>query len=865
MQSYKYILLGLLFLISLVSILNRPGVGNFELFNNYQLKEEKNEISQNLINTFAIYSPGTHSILSVILDYFPADPSVKLFNTQLTWVVFKITLYVSYLLTWLALLYLVKSIREKNKISFLDASIAYFASVSILLSSVGLALLDVYAAPLFVLSIVFLLKEKFTISAIFFFLALTFNWVLLVFSPLFLLLALRNKRSRLIGKVIPFLLFLVIPIFILAVHLLNINDQTQFHYILDLYKHQKSTFTGVLLTIFVSVIFVLNAGYLVKNIFLNEINFKKSFLTISVLVITLFFLIVSLPPNFLLWNFLGIFIFFYLKLLKIFSDRKVVTGIVFVRTALSIYLIFVLFVPDISHGRLFWIPLLSLILFLVDRSNFTKLGLILINVLIFMNLYTSFGTSGVVPIKGVYFNIFGPIFLSSLIAFSAWYIVILNKLNLKYKISTTFDNLLQSRIKWFLIFIAVLINLALIPAAGTGDHVSWTQYALASIEYPNPLRAYTEVVLQYPPISIVIISFFANAWKNIIGISQDYAIAIKLSIFTFYVLLVGCLLKFTVPAIKRYSLSVVDKLLIVLTTFSLIIQTQGLADINIYVVPSLFASIFFLFKKKYFLSGLMMGLTISIKWQPLILLPLFAATLFNRNDFLVSFKKLRSYCVGFILIPTIVWLLVLTLPNGISVTLRAFDFISTDNLMLSGQALNLNWVATYILHIVDPVKYFSLEHLEYLNRQIATEDVHWFLRGYLFLIAWVVIVIRYWLKQKKDIVNFLSASLMIFFSHQQLNKSAYEKHIFYVVVFMLFLYLLRPTIGNKRLLVLFDIMVIMNLVFFYGTAGQKDFNRLFFGFDITVLFSIYYFVIYVWVIWNYFKGRLFVERKSDKA
>ncbi len=826
MQSYKYILLGLLFLISLVSILNRPGVGNFELFNNYQLKEEKNESPQNLINTFVKYPPGTHFILSSILDYFPADPSVKLFNTQTTWAVFKITLYISYLLTWLALLYLVKSIKEKVRVSLLDTSIAYFASVSILLASVGLSFFDIYAAPLFVLSVTFLFKEKFTISAILFFLALIFNWVVLVFSPLFLLLALRNKKSRLIGKIIQFLLFLVIPVSVLVIHMLNITDQTQFHYIFNLYKHQNPSSIEVLLTVFISTAFILSTVYLIKNIFLSRINSKK-----------------------------------LLSLL----DRKSVANVVFARTALSIYLIFILFIPDVSVGRLFWIPLLSLILFLVDPTKLTKLGLILINLLVFMNLYTSFGTSGVVPIRGIYFNVFGPIFLSSLIAFSAWYIVILNKLNLQYKISTTFDTLLQSRIKWFLIIIAILINLALIPAAGSSDHVSWTQYALASIENPNPFRAYTEVVLQYPPLSIVIMSFFANAWKNIVGISQDYTIAIKLSIFTFYLLLVGCLLKFTAPIKRRYSLSVVDKLLIILTTFSLIIQTQGLADINIYVVPSLFASIFFLFKKKYFISGLMMGLTISIKWQSIILFPLFGATMFDYHSLPQSFKKMINYLSGFILIPLVVWLLVLIEPNGVLVTLRAFDFISTNSLMLSGQALNLNWVATYILHIVDPVKHFSLEHLEYLNRQIPTDYAPWFLRGYLFLIAWIVIIIRYWLKQKKDIVNFLAASLMIFFSHHQLNKSAYEKHIFYVVIFMLFLYLIRPTLKNRWLLIIFDIMVIMNLVFFYGTAGPKDFNRLFFGFDITVIFSIYYFVIYLWVTWNYFKGRLFFERNSDKA
>ena len=108
----------------------------------------------------------------------------------------------------------------------------------------------------------------------------------------------------------------------------------------------------------------------------------------------------------------------------------------------------------------------------------------------------------------------------------------------------------------------------------------------------------------------------------------------------------------------------------------------------------------------------------------------------------------------------------------------------------------------------------------------------------------------------------MSATIMIFFSHFILNKSAYEKHLFYTVVLMLFLFLVRPTRGNRALLILFDIMAVMNLIFFYGFTGPNALNRLFFGFDITVAFAAYYTIIYLWVLWRYLRGGLLFDKKA---
>ena len=179
--------------------------------------------------------------------------------------------------------------------------------------------------------------------------------------------------------------------------------------------------------------------------------------------------------------------------------------------------------------------------------------------------------------------------------------------------------------------------------------------------------------------------------------------------------------------------------------------------------------------------------------------------------------------------------------------------------MLSGQALNLNWIVTYALHIFQLEGPESLAGLSGLNRQVGTLLAPKIFQGYLFITAAIIILAFYWLKQKKTIANFIGSAIMIFFSHQILNKSAYEKHIFYVVILMLFLYLIRPSKINKALLIIFDVMAIMNLIFFYGFTGPKIVNRMILGFDITILFSLLYLFIYLYIFVRYLNRKLLVE------
>lgn len=861
MKTYKILLLSLLMLISLSSIFTKPGFGTLPVFNNDLTKYETSKITgRNVLENFIFvkYPPSTFLILSSIMKFFPLDPAISLFYRQNTWLIYKIVLYIFYLFSWLALLYLAKNFKKNIRMPFLDTSIAYFGSVSIILSTLGLSFLDIFAVPFFLLSISFLNKNKLSLAGLFYILAISFNWTLLALFPIYFAYTKRMKNNKISST----LSFLVIPLiltlsfcirsFLLRSNFLTLISHTKiFGFPLpgnNTDPMQIIIFILLLLTYIISIGFLLNK-LLFQKIWPNRKNVTISFIISLILIVVSLLAFNSPIPVFLL---IMATISYYLYKKVVITTQ--LSPSFFTVICLGQYLSFLIFTQS-SDGNLIWLTILALTFFILKKSKFSYFQLLLFNIIVFIKLFAFWSISGVQTVRGNYFEFFQYIFTAIFILFSAYYITRINKFNL-----TRYTKLG----KLFIIIFMILFIFSLIPAQGTGtDSSAWINYANETVKYSNPFKAHVvkEVDQLYPPLTTVIFAVFANLWKNIIGQAPKYHIAIKISVLTFYTLSVWALIKFKTSKIDL--LGTLNKLLVILTTFSLIIQTQGLDDINIYVIPTLILAIFFLFKKKYMLSGLLFGITISIKWQPVILIPLFGAYLFDlKQNFSLALKNILVFSLGFITCPVFVWTLVYLQPWGSYTIGRSFDFILNGAAGLSGQAMNLNWIATYLLHIFQPSKYLSLAEVDYYNRIIPTYIAPKILQGYFFFIAAGVILLRFWLFAKKNIYNFSKAALMIFFTHHILNKSAYDRHLIYTVVFMLLLYLIRPTGGNKKMLILIDIMAVMNMVMFFGITGPTEMNRLFFGIDITVVFAILYVIIYFWIFIKYIRSnKLPLENK----
>lgn len=842
MRTGKLLLLGLLILIGVCLIFSGAGVGNYELLNNFISNQLRNSGEINYLATFIKYPPATSYLLSSILAKFPWNNN-DLFYLDIAWQIHKVILYSAYISTYFTLLHLSRSLSSDKSISKLDLTLLYFGSVAILLLSVALAFFEIFAVPFFVLCVSFIFRKRYILAFLLFLLAASFSWSVLAFTPFLFLIS--RKNGFLVLPIILGFLYLyfvfrggrvamIDPGAIIPMGLFNFFNQIEIYVLKD-----KSIIKAIAL----AIISIFPIKYMIDTLVetfvpkfrIGRIGYIAVFMLTTIAIAATIFLEVTaivLPVIFM--------VLYLCFLIKVIIDKNL-TRTKAISVVLPLCSALVLFFPSLIAGALIWIPVMLLISYLSDPSPVNRLGIWVGNIVTFVCVFSVLGTTGSTPVRGDYFDVFRFMFCAGFIYFHC--------LILAKKVT-------EASLKRMLIIFLVLVNIGYITAVGSSDTGAWAVYATTSVKANNPLASQVAVVngidQRYPPLSSIIMGYFAIAQRKVAGISSDYATSTKLSIFTFYALSLVVLLKYARPYFKGLVMSWKDKLLLLLTTFSLTLESQGLAYTNVYTIPSMFLAVVTLFKRKYLLSGLLMGITISIKWQPIILIPLIGATMFHfQKDFKSSIKDSFVFVVGLLIPPVIAWGLVLLQPDGLVAMERSVSYLVRGAPMLSGQALNLNWIVTYIIHIVNPSDSLSLEHIRYLNRPVIASLAPVIFRGALFMLAAFVVLWRYWLFQKKNIVNFLGAATLIFFSHFILNKSAYEAHLIYAVYFAVYMYITNPNPINRLILILLDIMTFMNLVFFYGFTGNLWVNRLLFGFDMTVLFSAYYVIIYFWMAKRY--------------
>jgi hypothetical protein len=246
-----------------------------------------------------------------------------------------------------------------------------------------------------------------------------------------------------------------------------------------------------------------------------------------------------------------------------------------------------------------------------------------------------------------------------------------------------------------------------------------------------------------------------------------------------------------------------------------------------------------------------------------ILFPLFAVAVIRLDKkFSEIVRDSFLFLGGFLPAVIIPWFFVIIQPGGFE-GFKAIvgGFYKVAGVYLSGNSLNIGWIAGYFIFPKISALNTSLASISMVNPAISANSVPYIFRGILFYIVMTIITFRYWIFQKKNVVTFTAAAAMIFFSHQMLGKGNQDMHFIYSVVLMLYLYLIKPTPGNRLMLILLDIMAIFSLIFFYCLTGYPCLFRISAGgIDITVIFAVYYTIIYLWVLWRYLKGGLLFEK-----
>lgn len=869
MKTYPLLIIGLFILICTSLFFNYPGFATFAIFSSF-LNDQLSSTHPTKYLFSALgevifrYNLGQSALFTLIIQLFPLNKEATFFYHQNAWIVSKIVIFLSYFLTFGSILYLLRSLRLPGKLDGTHLALVYFLSVTLILSNLALGFFDLLVAPLFILSLSFLLRKKFFPTALFYIISIIFNWTLLIFSPLFLTFPLLGKPLPKIRGI--FNLLLIISFGLVVYVNSSVLEQTFFahkssqilnipwllnHSLNFLQKYYTLTPTQLFFALFPSIlsgsVLLVLFAYFTRSILQPLFGTRKTVIFSLIWFILSIILAIKLNPSAsLTLTFAAIYFLIYTH----FKKLKSLNIEIFLNFVCILYTFFLLFSPFVSTGNLGWLVIFQLLIFSLTPNPDNKIRLILTNVLTFSILFLSYGTNGVGPdIRASYLEIFKLFFASIFIVSVVWQFP-------RFLKASHFQKIL-------LALVIILLNLSLLPSQGTSDIGVFEALNRVAILHSNPFYNHTLTDNQYPPLSTVIYTAFTHLYQNTIGFNDtrpdvvgQFALATKISTTVFYLLSIILIFFFWKVFRKNDNFKNSDLLIILLTTFSLGLQSNSLTSTDILTTPAMVLAILCLFKKKYFLAGVLLGISASIKWQPVVLFPLFGLTVFNlRAKFSQSLMPSIKVVLGLMLIPVIVWSLVLSQPNGqVSFEIGVIKFLLESPPLLSGLAMNLNWIVTYLLHLTQPQSFGALELSGWMNWQTGSYAAPKIFQGYLFYLASGIILLKYWLSPKKDLPLFLTTAVVIYFSHYMLNRGAYQNHSFYFVLMMLLLYLISPTSKNKFILIIFDIMNFMGQVFFYGTTGTNSaFNRLFLKVDLTVIFAAYYLFIYGIVMKDYFK------------
>jgi hypothetical protein len=266
---------------------------------------------------------------------------------------------------------------------------------------------------------------------------------------------------------------------------------------------------------------------------------------------------------------------------------------------------------------------------------------------------------------------------------------------------------------------------------------------------------------------------------------------------------------------------------------ALLLNSMGLAYIDIFFAPGLVLALWMLKERRWGWFSLFYGITCLIKWQPVLIAPFIALYILGVDHprqwreiepkrLLLSILPAGAVLglVVFIFHPTPVW--------------QAFQ-ASLSHQYLSGNALNFNWILTHFLRVFSPDRFGGL--VDGTAGYIMTDDPAISLAPRLlfilsYLAVWVVFFFR-----AKTFRNLLLYSIVGFFAYFTFNTGVHENHLFLLMVLIVALVWVDRSFQMVSLVLI--LINNINLFLFYGVDGNLHFPRPVIGVDIALLLAIF--------------------------
>lgn len=350
---------------------------------------------------------------------------------------------------------------------------------------------------------------------------------------------------------------------------------------------------------------------------------------------------------------------------------------------------------------------------------------------------------------------------------------------------------------------AVLLSLSLVPSRGTEDVELWRYWTDKVLEL-GLREGYASAPDSYPPGSAGALLLLAHV-ARLVGLGRF--LVLKLSLWLGLLGLTAIAWYWTRSL--RWAAAV---------HLGLLLNSAALGYLDVYFGVPFLLALLALRSGRHLPAGLCYGLACSFKWQPLIAGPSLllylalggterhpAATL--RRTLLFGAGALAPLAAAFAVV-------------GFDLTASVAHAMSHG--YLSGNALNLPWLAQAALHVIDPGSFGPLARGEaVLSREawlISTLEP-WIVLPFrlVFLSAFGLALLAF-LRSRRSFEDFLASALLGSLAYFALNTGVHENHLFLSLV--LAAALAFESGPSRRWFVQWTCAANLNLLLFYGLTGR---------------------------------------------
>jgi hypothetical protein len=322
----------------------------------------------------------------------------------------------------------------------------------------------------------------------------------------------------------------------------------------------------------------------------------------------------------------------------------------------------------------------------------------------------------------------------------------------------------MTKSKWPAICLLVLVNLiaaGFLFSPGTEDVDTlsrWTQEITAH----GVRGGFAHGLADYPPLTFVFLAAIAQL-AQAFGVS--WFIVLKSSVLLFLVAISACFYWLTRNLILTAGLEL-----------ALVLNSVALGYVDVYSGLFVIAALFLLQRGYLSLGLVLFTASCFIKWQPLILAPFVGIYVLavarggsgSRGNFWRTITPFAFSAVA-VVIPVIAFF-------G-TTTFDALRRIAGYR-YISGNALNLGWIVTWALRVLQPDQYGALNSGQ-IDLIVAPEELTlWPLRMFFYLSYALILIV--FARQKKTFERLITYSMLGFMSYFVFNTGVHENHLFLV-------------------------------------------------------------------------------------